>query len=89
MTLSDYLQLLDWTARVARPDQRHPINRRLPRILTRLNIDADAWQYTMRPAGNLFGRALGRLDRLRCHAEKLRQAWIKGLGQAQRLYRGA
>ena len=89
MTLSDYLQLLDWTAHVARPDKQHTTNRRSPPLLTRLNIEADAWQCTMRPAGNLFGRAVGRLDRLRAHAKRLGQSWIKGLGQAQRLYRSA
>lgn len=88
MSLSDYRQLLDWSARMTRPGKKRTVNSRLPAILTRLNIDADVWQYAMRPGGNLFGRAIGRLDGLRAHAERLGQAWIKGLQQAGRLYRG-
>ena len=58
-----------------------------PPILTRLNIDPDAWQAAMRPAGNVFGRALGQLDHLRLHAKALGQAWVRGLREAERLYR--
>jgi hypothetical protein len=43
----------------------------------------------MAPRGNVFGRALGRLDHLRLHANALGQQRIKGLMQAQRLYRTA
>jgi hypothetical protein len=89
MSFPDYLQLLDWTARVARSDKKHTIDSRLPPILTRLNIEPTAWHGAMRPAGNQFGRALGRLDQLRSHAEKLGQSWIKGLQQAHRLYGSA
>jgi hypothetical protein len=40
----------------------------------------------MRPAGNVFGRALGEVDRLRRHADRLAQAWIRGISAATRLY---
>jgi REP element-mobilizing transposase RayT len=86
MTFADYLQLLDWTGRLVR-NKKHAIDRRLPSIIGRLNIDPDAWRQTMRPAGNLFGRALGQVDQLRSHAHRLGQAWVKGLWQAQQLYR--
>jgi hypothetical protein len=37
----------------------------------------------MQSGGKLFGRALGKIDRLRLHAKTLGQSWIKGLaGQA-------
>jgi hypothetical protein len=35
-----------------------------------------------------FGRALGRLDHLRLHANTLGQAWVRGLRRAEALYRG-
>jgi hypothetical protein len=53
----------------------------------RLQINPELWQRTMQPGGNRFGRALGALDQLRSHAERLGQAWIKGLQVANRLYR--
>lgn len=85
----DYLTLLDWTGRVIRGDKRGSIDQKLPPILKRLNIDTDAWQATMRPEGNVFGRAMGQLDHLRLHAKALGQKWIKGLRQAERIYRTA
>src|SRR5688572_27298872 len=85
MRFEDYLQLVDWTGRVARTD-KCAINSNLPTILTRLQIDPDAWRATMRVGGNSFGRALGRVERLRAHARRLGQAWIRGLQASQRLY---
>jgi REP element-mobilizing transposase RayT len=86
---SDYLELVDWTGRAVRSDKRGAIDRRLPPIMQRLNVDAAAWQEVMRPSGNVFGRALGRLDHLRLHARALGQAWIRGMRQADRLFRHA
>ena len=85
--LEDYLRLIDWSGRAVLADKRGAIDTDLPPLLVRLNIDPSAWQQAMRPRGNLFGRALGRLDRLRSHAELLGQAWIRGLAAAARLYR--
>jgi REP element-mobilizing transposase RayT len=87
LPLHEYLKLVDWTGRAVRADKRGAIPGQVPPILTRLNIDPQAWQLLMRPAGNPFGRALGRLDRLRLHAKALGQSWVKGLNQAERLYR--
>jgi hypothetical protein len=82
----DYLELVDWTGRIIRPDKRGAIDAKLPAIMQRLNIDAGAWQDAMRPSGNVFGRALGRLDHLRLHAQALKQSWIRGQRAAARLY---
>lgn len=82
----DYLELVDWTGRVIRNDKRGSIDTRLPAIMHRLNVDADAWQIAMRPAGNVFGRALGRIDHLRLHAKTLGQSWIRGARASERLY---
>ena len=54
--------------------------------MQRLNIDMEAWQLAMQPHGNVFGRAMGRLSYLRLHAKTLGQSWVRGLGQAERLY---
>ena len=58
---------------------KRAIDGHLPPILKRLNIDADAWQLAMRPRGNVFGRAMGRLDHLGLHAKTLGQSWVRGL----------
>ncbi len=84
--LTDYLALVDWTGRRIRADKRGFINEKLPSIVQRLNIDANAWTSAMRPHGNVFGRAMGKLDHLRLHARTLGQSWIRGLRQARQLY---
>ena len=86
-SLHDYFTLVDWTGRIRREDKRGAINQQLPVIMQRLSIDADAWQLAMQPSGNVFGRALGRLDHLRLHASALGQSWVRGLRHAQRMYR--
>jgi REP element-mobilizing transposase RayT len=70
--LADYLALLDWTGRARAPGKRGSIDEALPSIVKRLNIDARAWEQAMRPAGNVFGRALGRLD----HLQLLPRRWV-------------
>jgi putative transposase len=77
---------LDWTGRAIREDKRGAIDSRLPPIIQRLTIDADAWRLAMQPRGNVFGRAMGRLDHLRLHAKTLGQPWVKGLRAVEALY---
>ena len=85
--LQDYLALVDWTGRAVREDKRGSIDPQLPSIARRLNINPDAWCLAMQPRGNVFGRALGQLDHMRLHARSLGQSWVRGLRQAERLYR--
>lgn len=84
--LDDYLELIDWTGRAIHSTKRGFIDERLPPIMQRLNIGADAWTAAMQPAGNVFGRAMGKLDHLRLHAKTLGQAWVQGLREARHLY---
>src|SRR5688572_17039763 len=57
MRFADYLQLMDWTGRIARGDKRGYINAQLPSIIVRLQIEPGAWMNTMKVRGNRFGRA--------------------------------
>ena len=86
VSLESYLHLVDWTGRAIRDDKRGALDAELPPILVRLNIDKDAWLEAMRVKGNVFGRAMGKLNHLRLHAKALGQSWVKGLRQAERLY---
>jgi REP element-mobilizing transposase RayT len=85
-SLYHYIELVDWTGRAIRDDKRGAIDSKLPAIAARLNIDAEAWKAAMQPRGNVFGRAMGRLDHLRLHAQTLGQSWVRGLKEAERLY---
>jgi hypothetical protein len=82
----DYLELIDWSGRVQRRDQRGAIDDAQPPILQRLNIDKEAWGIAMRSRSSPFGRALGPLDHLRLHARTLGHSWVRGLGAAKALY---
>jgi hypothetical protein len=84
--LDEYLQLVDWTGRAVCADKRSSISSDQPPILQRLNIDPDAWKLAMHPKGNVFGRALGRLNHLRLHSHTLGQSWVRGVRQAEKLY---
>jgi len=84
----DYLELVDWTGRERRIGKGGAIDEKIPGIIRRLNVDTDAWRSSMQSRGKVFGRALGRLDRLRLHAKTLGQSWIKGMKQAQSIYGG-
>lgn len=85
-SFTDYLNLVDWTGRALRKDTCARIDDHVPPIMVRLNIDPCAWEAAMRPRGNVFGRAMGRLTHLQLHAQALGQAWIRGLRQAELLY---
>jgi REP element-mobilizing transposase RayT len=87
LAFAEYLQLLDWTARAVQSGKRDTVEENAPSVFKQLRIDPDAWQRVMVPAGNLFGRALGRLGQLRLHAQVLGQSRVRGLRQAARLYR--
>jgi hypothetical protein len=40
----------------------------------------------MQPSGDVFGRALGKLVRLKLHAELLKQRWIRGQSRCARMF---
>ena len=86
VTLEDYLHLVEWTGRQVRSGKRGSIDKSLPPILIRLNIDPDAWTVAMQRNGTGFGRAMGKLNHLHLHAKMLGQSWIKGLRAAEKLY---
>jgi hypothetical protein len=84
--LRDYLELVDWSGRRIKPDKPGAIDTRAPPILERLHIDTAVWTLAMRIRGNVFGRGMGKIDRLRLHARTLGQVSIRGLQQATRLF---
>lgn len=84
--LTDYIVLVDWTGRAIREGKPGYIPDNLPPILERLGIDPSQWLQHMQPRRNRFGRAVGRWQRLKTHARRIGQQWIKGIGLSQQLY---
>jgi hypothetical protein len=58
-----------------------------PPILDRLGIDPQQYLSTMNRGGNRFGAAIGCVDSLKRAAERLRQRYIRGVGEAKLLFR--
>jgi len=46
ISLSGYLQLIDWSSRLIRPGKVN-VSANVPDILTRLQINADSWKATL------------------------------------------
>jgi hypothetical protein len=82
----EYLELIDWSSRIVRPDKRGAVDSKVPPILQRLHIDRDAWQKLLRPGANRFGRAIGTLERLTQYAKAAGRQYLRGQRQSQRLY---
>lgn len=59
-SMSDYLQLVDWTGRAVRNDKRGHINNRLPTILSRLKIPEQDWLQSSQHFERLFRRRFSR-----------------------------
>jgi hypothetical protein len=59
MSLSDYLQLLDWTARQVAPGKAGTTSENVPPVVTRLGLGATAWTELVRDFGKLFASVAG------------------------------
>jgi REP element-mobilizing transposase RayT len=86
-TTEDYLELVDWAGRALRSDKRGAIPDRLPPILQRLQLDpAQYLEHVSRGGRHRHAAALGHAERIREASQQLGRRFLKGLGQARRLY---
>lgn len=80
MSLSKYLELLDWTGRQLRSGKRGAIPAHLAPILERLGLDTVGWCDLVRQFGKLFKRAAGTPDSLSAEAARRRQHHLQAPG---------
>lgn len=59
MSLSDYLQLLDWTARQVAPGEAGKTPEDVPPVVTRLGLTTTAWTELVRDFSKLFASVAG------------------------------
>jgi hypothetical protein len=78
--LVEYLALVDWTGRTARPDKRGAIGSDAPPILGRIGLRPRQWQVQVLGTESRYWRAIGAADRLLEKAEAIGQRWLKGIG---------
>ena len=60
MSVADYLELLEWTARQIRADKRGATPATASRIFERLGIDTEVWCELTRDFGRLFATVAGK-----------------------------
>lgn len=80
ISLTDYIQLLDWTGRTIRADKRGSIPNHLAPILSRIGLDTDRWCKVVHRFGKLFKRAAGSTEHLAEEAQRRGQRWMQGPG---------
>jgi hypothetical protein len=71
LKLTDYLELVDWTGRIIRDNKRGVIDRQLPPILDRLQLDPKHWLYLAQNFENRFKSLVGSAFAVKRAAEAL------------------
>ena len=87
ITTEDNLNLIDWTARLTRPDKRGSVDAAEPPVLRKLGLSERQWHQQMLGTETNYWRAIGSAQALIEKAAAMGQGWLKGLGSAQRLLR--
>lgn len=85
VTTEDYLDLIDWTARLTRADKRGRIETTEPPVLRKLGLSERQWHQQMLGTETNYWRAIGSAQALIEKAVAMGQGWLKGIGSAQRL----
>ncbi len=86
-TLRDYLELVDWAGRIIREDKRGAIAESAPPILQRIGLEPGRYlQHLQGQAATESPSMLGHGERIRQAANALGRGFIKGIGEARRLY---
>ncbi|MEX1026846.1 MAG: hypothetical protein WD049_02390 [Candidatus Paceibacterota bacterium] len=80
MSLTKYLELLDWTGRQLRAGTRGAIPAELAPILERLGLDATGWCDLVQKFGKLFKRAAGTAASLSSEAARRGQSYLQAPG---------
>lgn len=75
-SLIDYIELLDWTGRVIRPDKRGSISANHPLLLHSLGIDEDSWIELASSFGQNYQGSVGSLEELALFAAHTGKCWI-------------
>ena len=85
-SLSDYLELVDWSGRILREDKRGAIASHIPPLLQRLAIDTRHWLYLTRHFESPFKNLVGAACHVRRACDELGKRWTHGIRQCETLF---
>ena len=86
INLSEYLNLVDETGRMMGSKKRGCISYELKPILTRLNLQDNAWLDIIKNLEKSFAHAIGHVDNLVKFGKKFHDRALKGKGAAKKYY---
>ncbi|MCW8128529.1 hypothetical protein [Microbulbifer halophilus] len=82
--LQDYLDLVDWSGRCLHEGKRGAIDKKLPPILERLQIDPRHWLYLNKNFESRFRSLVGTTHSVRSACERLGKRWAHGIRDCER-----
>lgn len=75
----DYVELVDWTARIVRDDHKKAMSAHTPAILGRLGFSAEDFQQHMQAQAMTRGSVIGQVERLQAYARSLKKRCVMGV----------
>jgi REP element-mobilizing transposase RayT len=86
-SITDYLELVDWSGRVIVEGKRGKIPEHLPPILQRLKVDPENYvRFIRREQQSRFHAVIGTLESMRDAAKHLGRSFLKGQAAAAQLF---
>ena len=86
ISLTDYVELLDWTGRAPRADKAGVITGPPPALLAQAELNPDSWQDTVWHWGFLLWDVAGAPHRVESAAVARGQSWCRGSRWSARMY---
>jgi hypothetical protein len=83
LTQQEYVELVDWTGRLIRPDKRGHIPAQFPTFLERIHVGEKQWIREIRHYGKWYYRAVGSIGALEQYCAHIRQRWLKGMSHSR------
>jgi REP element-mobilizing transposase RayT len=78
-SLLDYVELVDWTARIVRTDNKAAMSADTPPILARLGFTTKTFEVFMKTQAMTRGTAIGQVERLKAYAISLKKRCVMGV----------
>jgi len=85
-TLTDYLELVDWSGRIIREDKAGAIVDKTPSLLNTLGLNHEAWMSLANGFGKNYHGAVGSLEELALFAEHTGKKWISRKRELGKIY---